>query len=126
MKNTRHHYFIPKEQAYRRGQTTIETAVLIVILVAALVAMQTYLKRGLQGRLRENMDSVGGQYDPERTTSDTTVSQASRVTTTSVTARHVIGDPWTGALPDRSVTTSTSVTEYENSSTTGRESIDGP
>jgi hypothetical protein len=126
MKNTRHYYIIPKGQASRHGQTVLETAVLIVILVAALVAMQVYMKRGIQGRLRENMDSIGGQYDPERTTSDMITNQASSVTTTSVTARHTVGDPWTGMLPDRSVTTSTSVTDYENSSTTGHESVDGP
>ena len=32
----------------KRGQSTLEYAVLIVVIIAALIAMQVYLKRGLQ------------------------------------------------------------------------------
>ncbi|MBM3244956.1 MAG: hypothetical protein FJZ15_04095 [Candidatus Omnitrophica bacterium] len=54
----------------RRGQSTLEYAVIIAIVVAALIAMQAYMKRGLQGKLRSASDDIGEQYSPGRTTSD--------------------------------------------------------
>ena len=37
----------------RKGQNTAEYAILIGLVVAAVIAMQTYVKRGLQGRIEE-------------------------------------------------------------------------
>lgn len=57
----------------RRGQSTAEYAILIGLIVAAAVAMQTYVKRGLQGRVKDAVDTMatstgdlGGttQYEP--------------------------------------------------------------
>ncbi|OGX19788.1 MAG: hypothetical protein A3K83_07285 [Omnitrophica WOR_2 bacterium RBG_13_44_8b] len=45
----------------KRAQTTAEYAILIGLVVAALVAMQTYVKRGLQGRMKDATDQVGLQ-----------------------------------------------------------------
>ncbi len=47
----------------KRAQTTAEYAVLIALVVGAVVAMQIYIKRGLQGRMRNVVDdtSIGGQ-----------------------------------------------------------------
>jgi len=45
----------------RKAQTTAEYAILIGLVVAALVAMQTYVKRGLQGRMKDATDQVGLQ-----------------------------------------------------------------
>lgn len=36
-----------------RGQSTAEYAVVIALVVAAVIAMQTYVKRGLQARMRD-------------------------------------------------------------------------
>lgn len=47
-----------------QGQTTLEYLVVIVILLGAFLAMQTYIKRGLQGRWKASMDGLGDQYDP--------------------------------------------------------------
>lgn len=52
----------------RKAQSTLEYAVLIGILVAGLIAMQAYIKRGYQGKLRESADKMGNQFSPERTT----------------------------------------------------------
>ncbi|MDD4910625.1 MAG: hypothetical protein PHR44_08135 [Candidatus Omnitrophica bacterium] len=38
----------------REGQNTAEYAVLIGLVVAAAIAMQTYVKRGLQGRIEQS------------------------------------------------------------------------
>ena len=42
----------------KKAQTTAEYAILIGLVVAALVAMQTYVKRGLQGRMKDATDRV--------------------------------------------------------------------
>jgi Flp pilus assembly pilin Flp len=48
----------------RKGQSTLEYAVLIVIIIAALLAMNQYIKRGLQGRLKSSTDDIGDQFSP--------------------------------------------------------------
>lgn len=52
----------------KRGQSTLEYAVLIGVIVAGLIAMQAYLKRGYQGKLRDSAESMGKQFTPEGTT----------------------------------------------------------
>lgn len=47
----------------RKGQNTAEYAILVGLIVAAAVAMQSYVKRGLQGRVREAVDHVGAGGD---------------------------------------------------------------
>ncbi len=49
----------------RRAQSTLEYAVLIVIVIGALLTIQTYVKRGIQGRLRQATDDIGDQFDTE-------------------------------------------------------------
>ncbi len=53
-----------------KGQSTLEYAVLIVVIIAALIAMQVYLKRGVQGRMRESSDQIGDQFSPGYTVSN--------------------------------------------------------
>ncbi|MDP3723319.1 MAG: hypothetical protein Q8R91_07475 [Candidatus Omnitrophota bacterium] len=48
----------------RRGQSTLEYAVVIGVVAAALVVMQIYMKGGIQGKLREATDDVGEQFSP--------------------------------------------------------------
>ena len=45
-----------------KGQSTLEYVILLGFVVAALIAMGVYMKRGMQGRLRESTDQVGEQY----------------------------------------------------------------
>lgn len=61
-----------------QGQTLSEYAVLMAVVVAALLAMQIYMKRGFSGRLRAAADSVGEQYAPRRTTSGFTLVMSSQ------------------------------------------------
>jgi hypothetical protein len=49
---------------YRRGQSLVEYAILLIIIIAAFVTMQVYLKRGFQGRWKDSVDQLGDQYDP--------------------------------------------------------------
>jgi hypothetical protein len=46
----------------RKAQSTMEYAVLIIIVIGALLSIQQYLKRGLQGRMRQAADDIGDQY----------------------------------------------------------------
>ncbi|MBF0571201.1 MAG: hypothetical protein HQL12_04955 [Candidatus Omnitrophica bacterium] len=46
----------------KRGQSTLEYAVLVVVIIGALLSIQVYLKRGIQGRLRSSADDIGDQY----------------------------------------------------------------
>lgn len=61
----------------RKGQSTLEYAVLIVIIIAALLAMNQYIKRGLQGRLKSSADDIGDQFSPGNTNVHRTVQTAS-------------------------------------------------
>jgi Flp pilus assembly pilin Flp len=53
-----------------KGQTTLEVVILIGFVTAALIAMGVYMKRGIQGRLRESTDQVGEQYSAKYVNSD--------------------------------------------------------
>ena len=55
-----------------KAQSTLEYAVVIACVVAALLAMQFYLKRGMQGRLRGAGDEIGEQYAPTNVQSNIT------------------------------------------------------
>jgi len=48
----------------RKGQTLLEFVVLFIVLVAAFLAMQNYLRRGIQGGWRKSLEGLGTQYDP--------------------------------------------------------------
>ena len=45
-----------------KGQSTLEYAVLIIIVIGALLSIQVYIKRGVQGRLKSATDDIGDQY----------------------------------------------------------------
>ena len=53
----------------KRGQSTLEYAVLMIVIIAALISIQTYIKRGVQGRLKSASDDIGDQYSPGNTNS---------------------------------------------------------
>jgi len=63
-----------------KAQTTLEYAILIGVIVAGLIAMQVYLKRGYQGKLRESADNMGQQFSPGYTTNKYTVINKSKST----------------------------------------------
>lgn len=75
----------------KKAQTTAEYAILIALIVGAVVAMQVYVKRGIQGRVRDVVDHTGasgkiagedfqfstGQYEPYYNKSVATTTQGS-------------------------------------------------
>jgi len=46
----------------KRGQSVLEYAILMVIIIAALLTLQTYIKRGIQGRLKSATDDISSGY----------------------------------------------------------------
>ncbi|MFH1771299.1 MAG: hypothetical protein ABH872_00610 [Candidatus Omnitrophota bacterium] len=54
-------------QKMKKSQSTLEYALLIGVVVGALLTMQTYIKRSIQGRLVTVGDQIGDQYSPDLT-----------------------------------------------------------
>lgn len=72
----------------RKGQTTAEYAVLIGLVIAAVIAMQVYVKRGLQSKIAQETDGLTGgfsQYEPYYLSSDFQSSRDTRETETTAT-----------------------------------------
>ncbi len=51
----------------RRGQSILEYAMIVAVVVAAFLAIQIYMKRGVQGKLRSSVDDIGGQFEAAKT-----------------------------------------------------------
>ena len=83
----------------RKGQSTLEYAILVIIIIGALLSIQVYIKRGVQGRLKSAADDIGAQFKP----GDTNVVM---VTTTSSTSSDTfIGGVTKSQLLNAEVTT---------------------
>lgn len=80
-----------------KGQTALEFTILLIIVMGVFIAMQFYVKRGLQGRWKSSLDDFGEQYDPRLTNANV----VTRVLTNSATQLQVIPDVagyWTQRL----------------------------
>jgi len=66
-----------RKLSQRKAQSTLEYAILIGVIVAGLIAMQTYIKRGFQGKLKDSADSMGEQFSPTGYTYDYTTKTTS-------------------------------------------------
>ncbi|MDP8265720.1 MAG: hypothetical protein P9M07_02105 [Candidatus Aceula meridiana] len=61
-----------------KGQSTLEYAVLVVVVLGALMAVQQYLSRGIQGRAKQATDDISDtQFVPDQTVYTKTVVTAS-------------------------------------------------
>jgi len=65
-----------------RAQSLLEYSFLLAVLIAALLSMQIYAKRAIQGRLRLNAEELGEQYAPGHVNSNS----ASQINSTAVEA----------------------------------------
>ncbi len=66
----------------KRGQSTLEYAILIVVVIMALIGIQAYLKRGISGRMRDSADQIGDQFNPGYTTYNYSTSTYAKVNET--------------------------------------------
>ena len=104
----------------KRAQTTAEYAILIALVVGAVVAMQIYVKRGIQGRVRNVVDHTGAggdvagqtlnftaeQYEPYYTTSTADTTQNTGSTETMTTGGGTSRDSTSNVSVNRNVTIS--------------------
>ena len=63
----------------RNANSTIEFSVLIVITIMAFIAMQAYLKRGVQGGMRRQVDQFAPQFTYEHGSVITSTVESSRI-----------------------------------------------
>ena len=104
--------------ANRKGQSTVEYAVLAAVVIGALVAMQVYVKRGAMGRLKESADQMGEQFNPSKAKSDMQINYSSKrqdVTTTSgVTTSTIQGTETQGRTGSSDVNALTNEKLFDN------------
>ena len=78
----------------KKGQTTLEYAVILIIVMGSFLAMQNYVKRGIQGRWRDSVDGMGDQYDPR--TAETGIRYTlDSSSNTQIMAMNAAGGYWT-------------------------------
>jgi hypothetical protein len=99
---------------WRGSQSMLEYAIFLAIIMCALLVMQVYVKRGYQGRLKQDSDSISGQhYDSSSSTS------LSFLNTSVETESYTGGSTYEGGLAgdtERDIPPGTTVS-YTNSST---------
>ena len=52
----------------KKGQSILEYAILLAVVIAVLLIMQSFVKRGYQGSLKRSADSMGEQFSASGTT----------------------------------------------------------
>jgi hypothetical protein len=85
----------------QKGQSTLEYAILIIIIIGALLSIQVYIKRGVQGRLKSATDDIGSQFSPGNTNVTkrmTTSSVSSETFVSGVTKSQLLGNEVTQDL----------------------------
>lgn len=103
-----------KPKTFKKGQSTLEYAIIVVVVVGALLAMQWYIKGGYQGRLRRASDDIGEQYSPTRISTNYTTN------INSTTNEQITG----GSLSGGTMPTSTS-NFTRNETRVGSEALEG-
>jgi hypothetical protein len=104
----------------RRGQSILEYATLLALIVSALLIMQFYVKRAYQGRLKDEADQVGQQYSPGHTVGYSQVSTYS-TTQTRTGGKISIRDPQTGEITRKDIPAGMTVSKSHSTTTTSRE-----
>jgi len=62
---------------YLKAQSILEYSVVTACIIAALVVMRVYMKRGVEGAIKESSDMLGEQYDAVRTSATITATMTS-------------------------------------------------
>jgi uncharacterized protein (UPF0333 family) len=75
---------------HRKGQSILEYSLLLIIIIAAFITMQIYIKRGFQGRWKSAVDDLGDQYNPATSNSVYTYTMRSNSETHVTTLRDTV------------------------------------
>jgi len=92
----------------RKAQSTLEYAILILVLIMGLVAMQVYIQKAVHGRMKESTDRLGRQFIPGGD-----YSFALAETSSSLTKTHEQREQGTGMI-NTSINTIETVTRDEH------------
>jgi uncharacterized protein (UPF0333 family) len=107
----------------KRGQSTLEYAVVIAVIVGALLATQVYIKRGIQGKFKQSSDDIGPQFSPGASKYDyttTSIMHSTEVVTPAAGPAAQIGAATAGFRGDKTTTTSD-----QKQDRTGTEKVEG-
>lgn len=74
--------YLNKLRRRKKGQSTLEYAILIIIIIGALLSIQVYIKRGIQGRLKGAADDIGDQFSVGNTNVVQTMTTSGRTNET--------------------------------------------
>ena len=91
-----------------KGQSTMEYAILIIIIIGALLTIQVYIKRGIQGRLKSATDDIGEQFSPGNTNARLTTISHSRTQDSSnagITRSELLEQETTNVITDQNIIT---------------------
>lgn len=66
----------------KKGQSVLEYGLIIAVVVAALLAINTYMKKGMQGKLKESTDQIGRQFEPATFSTAWKTASSGKTTTT--------------------------------------------
>jgi len=89
-----------------KAQSTLEYALIIAVVIAALLAINTYMKRGVQGRLKESTDEIGKQFDASQGYTSAWKATSSGATTTTETRASGTGTTTSAVTGGETVTKS--------------------
>ena len=78
----------------------MEYAVLLIIVIGSFIAIQSYMKRGVQGRWKSAVDDLGDQYDPRTAITDVRHTLSSTTNTTIITLDKAGGGGFTTQRTD--------------------------
>jgi uncharacterized protein (UPF0333 family) len=70
----------------KKGQSLLEYSLILAAIIVAIIFMQGYVRRGLQGRLRSAADDIGDQYSVWGSMNYLTNRQSNTTETVSLTA----------------------------------------
>ena len=62
----------------KRGQSILEYAILMGIVIAVIIAIQIYVKRAVQGKFKASADQIGDQFTTAEEYSVETIRQTAR------------------------------------------------
>lgn len=106
----------------RRGQSTIQIAVLFAVVAGALLAMAVYMRRAVSGKIRMTADAIGLQYAPGGTTSTFTTTAITDVVAASALGS-IVGT--VGGNPVTADVLATTTTMIQDTTTkTGTETVE--
>jgi uncharacterized protein (UPF0333 family) len=96
----------------KRGQSTLEYGIIIAVIVAALITIQVYLKRGIQGKMKSAADDIGEQFSTVGTVNITT-------TTNATTYENITGGNLTAGKSPKTITDTQQIQNRTSNVTVG-------